>query len=219
MRVIAVIPALNEYHRLQQVVQQVRSFVSAVVIVDDGSGTPLIEHLPPMDSVTVIRHAINLGKGAALKTGTMWALERGYEVAVYIDADGQHDPQEIPALVTPIADGDIDIVFGVRKFHQAMPFMARFGNRLLTIALRMLYHINVTDTQSGYRAVRLSAYPRLQWDSPRYAVETEMIVNTGKHNLKYAEVPIRTIYHDKYKGTTVIDGVRIMINMIAWRFL
>lgn len=219
MRSVAVIPALNEYHHLSRVISETAPYVDHIVIIDDGSKEPLMIHLESHPKLSILRHSINLGKGAALKTGVLWALRQGFDAAVFLDADGQHDPNEIPLLLQPIIEGRSDIVFGVRQFHGKMPFVARLGNFALTKAVHLLYGIRVTDTQSGYRALRLSAFEKLAWHSPRYAVETEMIVNTGKQHLAYAQVPISTIYLDKYKGTTVIDGVRIMINMITWRFL
>jgi len=219
MKTVAIIPALNEFERLQRVVQEVLTYVDFVVVVDDGSRQPLEQHLMPNTKMKVLRHVINLGKGAAMKTGVLWAKREGFEAAVFIDADGQHDPHEIPFVLAPIVGNRADVVFGVRQFHGRMPMMARFGNYVLTMALRVLFRVSVHDTQSGFRAIRLSSYEQLAWRSPRYAVETEMIVNAGKHHVPYQEVPISTIYHDKYKGTTVIDGMRIMFNMITGRFL
>lgn len=219
MRVVAVIPALNELERLQRVVEAALRLVDFVIIVDDGSKTPLQEHLHLNGRVKVLRHMINLGKGAAMKTGVIWAIRQKFEAVVFIDADGQHDPSEIPGLLGPLRRGQADLVFGIRKFHGRMPLVARFGNLALTKALQFLYRIHVDDSQSGYRAMRLAAFEKINWRSPRYAVETEMIVNAGKHKVPYTQVPISTIYHDKYKGTTIIDGIRIMINMITWKLL
>lgn len=219
MKTVAIIPAFNEYQRLQTVLRDVALYVDHIVVIDDGSQEELSAQLPAHLNVTVLRHIINLGKGAALKTGTIWAIHHQYEAAVFIDADGQHDPHEIPKLLEPISTTNADIVFGVRKFHGRMPMVARFGNMFLTRAMQLLYRVHVDDTQSGYRALRLSSFEKISWFSARYAVETEMIVNVGKHNVPFAQVPIATIYLDKYKGTTIVDGIRIMINLLAWRFL
>ncbi|MEK7636852.1 MAG: glycosyltransferase family 2 protein [Patescibacteria group bacterium] len=219
MKTIAIIPAFNEFDRLQGVNREVLPFVDHIVVVDDGSREPLREQLDSNPAITILRHTINLGKGAALKTGVMWAIDHGYEAVVFIDADGQHDPKEIPSLLRPILEQRAEIVFGVREFHGRMPLIARAGNHLLTKAMQVLYRIQVDDSQSGFRALKISAFEKIAWQSPRYAVETEMIVNTGKHHVPFVQVPITTIYHDRYKGTTVIDGIRIMINILAWKIL
>lgn len=218
MKIAAIIPTLNEFTHLAGVVEQVKPHVDHVIVVDDGSKRPLADTLKPNPAVTVIRHRINLGKGAAMMTGVRYASSHQFDAVVFLDADGQHDPAEIPKLLAPIQAGQADIVFGVREFHHTMPTVAKLGNIFLTTALSWLYGIPVRDTQSGYRALRLSRIKELAWSSPRYAVETEMIVNAGRHQVPWTEVPIRTIYLDAYRGTTVLDGIRIFINMITWRF-
>lgn len=217
MKTVAVIPALNENDRLHEVVRRTLEYVNEVVVVDDGSHQPLRHSLSHSDRLHVVRHAINLGKGAALTTGVEWAIRHGFQAAVFLDGDGQHDPSEIPMLLAPIQERRADIVFGVRALHYRMPFVARIGNIFLTTVIRLMFRINISDTQSGFRAIDLGTYDKLRWDSARYAVETEMIVNAGKRHLRHVQVPITTIYHDKYRGTTVLDGIRIFLNMISWR--
>ena len=77
--------------------------------------------------------------------------------------------------------------------------------------------VSLSDTQSGYRAMTARAYRKIRWRSRSYSVESEMVANTGRKRLKYKEIKIKTIYSDKYKGTTVIDGVKIVLNMLWWR--
>lgn len=217
MKVAAIIPAFNEYQHLTDIVRRTRHWVDEVIIVDDGSTRPLKEIVGADASLFFIRHRINLGKGAAMKTGIALAQRHGADVVVFLDADGQHLPEEIPTLLEPLREGRADLVFGVRRFHERMPLVARLGNQFLTKALKMLFKIGVSDTQSGFRALRLSVYPQLIWQSSRYSVEAEMIVNAGKNEVRFAEVPIQTIYHDAYKGSTVIDGVRIIIHLVLWK--
>ena len=218
-KIVAVIPAFNEYTKLSGVIEQTLKYVEEIIVIDDGSKRPLKDFLPSLPNLFTLRHKINLGKGAALKTGVEFAKMRKADFVVFIDADGQHNPSEIPSLIAPLADDNVDIVFGVRKFHEKMPLVARLGNIFLTQISQLLFRIKVSDTQSGFRAININIYPKIVWRSPRYAVETEMIVNAGKVKARFAEVPIQTIYHDKYRGTTVLDGIRIFFNMIYWKFL
>ena len=194
MKIVAVIPAFNESKSLQNI-------------------------LPKNDRIIFLRHPINLGKGAAMKTGVDACLRIGTDIVVFLDADGQHNPAEIPRLTKPLIEGRDDIVFGVRNFQRSMPFVSKMGNMFLTRMASILFRIYIRDTQSGFRAFRTAVYRQLYWGSSRYAVETEMIVNAGKHHLRWTEAEISTIYLDKYRGTTVLDGMRIFINMIAWRLL
>ena len=99
-----------------------------------------------------------------------------------------------------------------------MPFILRFGNWFINKTTAILYKVKLRDTQCGYRAFTAQAYPKIRWKTHDYGMETEMIANAGKHRLSYAQVPIETIYADKYKGTTVLDGIKIVLKMVKWRF-
>jgi hypothetical protein len=98
-----------------------------------------------------------------------------------------------------------------------MPFVLKFGNGFINKMNSLLFGIELSDTQSGYRVMTSEAYKKIRWNSSNYAVESEMIANARRSGLKYKELKIKTIYSDKYKGTTVIDGVKIVLNMIWWK--
>jgi len=133
-----------------------------------------------------------------------------------IDADGQHDPAEIPHFLKAL-DG-ADIVFGYRATNKSMPFVFRFGNSFINYVVFLIYGVKLRDTQCGYRAFTADAYRKIRWKARDYSMESEMIANAGKKKLAYAQVPIRTIYADRYKGTTVLDGIRIVFRILGWRF-
>ncbi len=210
-----VIPAYNEAAHIKQVIKSTKRYARNIVVVDDGSDDATYANAKKA-GVTVLRHIVNLGKGAALKTGCDFSLSQRAQVIIAIDADGQHDPREIPKLLAALKQADI--VFGYRKFTKDMPFVLKLGNIFIGTAIRLLYGISLKDTQCGYRAFTAAAYRKLRWKSLDYAVESEMIANAGRHKLKYREVEIQTIYSDKYKGTTVLDGIKIVLNMVLWRF-
>lgn len=217
-RITAIIPAWNEHERIVPVVDETKRYVDEIIIVDDGSDEESRRFLETLkDRAVVLRHRINLGKGSALRTGITAAIARGADVIVVMDADGQHRPSDTPRLVEALDGKQVDVVFGSRKIGGSMPAAMRLGNHFFSVATNLLFRIYVSDTQSGFRAFRSNIYPKLEWRSPRYAAETEMVVNAGKHRLRYCEVPIDTIYHDKYKGTTVFDGIRIFCSMLMWR--
>jgi hypothetical protein len=134
---------------------------------------------------------------------------------ILLDADGQHEPDEIPNFIK--AMNGKDIVFGYRKLTKDMPFVLRFGNWFISKATKVIYGIDVKDTQSGYRAMTQGTYKKVRWRATGYPMESEMIANVGKHKLKYAEIPIKTIYLERYKGTTIIDGLKIVLKMLLWK--
>lgn len=210
----AVIPAYNELKHIASVIKGVKGYVKNVIVVDDGSRDNTYSIAKNMD-VIALTHIVNLGKGAALKTGCDYALKLGAKNIIVIDADGQHNPEHIPDFVKALKKSDI--VFGCRKLRKDMPLLLKFGNRFIDNVTRILYGIDIPDTQCGFRAFTSNAYKKLRWKANDYFMESEMIANAGKHKLKYEIVPISTIYSDKYKGTTVFDGMKIVINLIFWR--
>lgn len=218
--IVVVIPAHNEASRLPAVLRELGEhtgdLVRATVVVDDGSRDDTAEVARKAGAV-VTRHALNLGKGSALLTGCELALRLGAGIIVTMDADGQHRPADLPALVAPLIAGDADVVLGARRFGDQMPALFRFGNRLLSGCLRAFYGLEVADSQSGYRALTASAFKAVRWSSRGYAVESEMLVHMARARLRCVEVPIPAIYHERYKGTQPLDGLMIVGQLVRWR--
>ena len=213
-KVWVIIPAHNEEEHIENVIEKTRKFSKNVVVVDDGSKDKT-SAIAEKAGIVVLRHIVNLGKGAALKTGCEYAIKKGTEKIVVLDADGQHDPKEIPKFVKALYNADI--VFGYRRLNRNMPFVFRYGNWFIFFMTKLLFGLKIVDTQCGYRAFTSNAYNKIKWNAVDYSMESEMIAKTGKAHLKYSQIPIETIYSDKYKGTTVIDGIRIVLNMIWWK--
>jgi hypothetical protein len=135
---------------------------------------------------------------------------------IVLDADGQHKPEDIPRFLSRIKKGD-KIVFGYRNDLDKMPFILQFGNWFINQTIHLLFGLEFIDSQSGFRAFTRDAYRKIRWDAIDYSMESEMIANLGKHKMQYSQIPIPTIYHDSYKGTTIKDGIKIVINMLFWR--
>lgn len=214
MAVWAVIPAFNEGKRIKEVLKKVKNFTPNIIVVDDGSRDET-SAVAKEEGVVLLPHITNLGKGAALKTGCDYALMQGADKIVVLDADGQHDPERIPDFLRLLEEADI--VFGYRQLGESMPYILRFGNWFINKMVAKLYGLELRDTQSGYRAFTADAYKKIRWNARDYSMESEMISRVGRHKLRYKEVPIKTIYGDKYKGTTVLDGIRIVTKLMMWR--
>ena len=208
-----VIAAHNEAARIGKVLDSAKKYVDKIVVVDDGSADHTFEVAEK--NAIALRHGVNLGKGAALKTGCDYAVKHGADIIVVLDADGQHDPREIPRFLSALEGADI--VFGYRKLNEKMPFVLRFGNWFINKVAQVLYGMKMKDTQSGYRAFRSDTYKKIRWEASDYSMESEMIANVGKSKLRHREIPIETIYGDRYKGTTIIDGIKIIFSMIWWK--
>ncbi len=209
---MAIIPAHNEEKTIAEVITKARQHIQQVIVVDDGSSDSTAERAAQAGA-KVLQHKVNLGKGAALKTGCDYALSQGAQRLVVLDADGQHDPHEIPHFLAALDRHDL--AFGYRKIPDSMPGVMRLGNNIINRILHLAYGVIIKDSQCGYRAFTAAAYPKIRWETTDYYVETEMILRVGKQGLKHTLIPIETIYADEYKGTTVLDGVKIVAKMIG----
>ncbi|MDP3734472.1 MAG: glycosyltransferase family 2 protein [Nanoarchaeota archaeon] len=212
MKDFVIIPAYNEGEKISAVIKEVKKHAQRIIVVDDGSQDDTAARAA-QEKVIVLKHKVNLGKGAALRTGCDYALELGADRLVVIDADGQHMPEQIPQFINALQD--YEIIFGYRKRSATMPLVLRFGNNFINNTLKLMIGIDVHDSQCGYRSFTAAAYRNVRWKATDYYMETEMIIKAARHRLQYSQIPIETIYVDKYKGTTVFDGVKIVAKMIS----
>ncbi|MCH8003350.1 MAG: glycosyltransferase family 2 protein [Nanoarchaeota archaeon] len=213
-KIFAIIPAYNEQRYINKIVKEAGKYVDKVIVVDDGSKDKTKE-VAKKSKAIVLRHLVNLGKGSALKTGCEYAIKNKAEILIVIDADAQHDPNEIPKFLEKIKS--CDVVLAYRKLNKNMPFVLKFGNSFINRTIKFLYGIKIKDSQCGYKAFTAKAYKKLSWEASDYSMESEMIAKIGKYKLSYCEIPIDTIYSDKYKGTTILDGIKIVFNLFLWK--
>lgn len=216
-KIYIVIPVYNERSRLPAVIKGIERQTNSVIVVDDGSEDETYAVCKKME-ITILRHKINLGKGAAMKTGAEMAFLLGAQAVIFMDGDGQHDPKYIPEFMKKISAG-FDIVFGSRNLSFGVPLVRFLGNKLGSFLISLIFGIYRTDLLCGYMALTPFAYQKIKWDSSRYGVETEIVARTGKNRLKYSEIPMEAIYKDKYKGVTVLDAIGILFSLPRWKFL
>ncbi len=220
MRVFAVIPAWNEASRLRGVLETVRPHVDGMVVVDDGSADRTFDVARSV-GVVVLRHVLNRGQGAALRTGTEAALRLGADIIVHLDADGQHDPSMVKALIAPIREGEADVVFGSRFLGidpTGMPKIRRwyFGLARLFNTYAVGVSRRVTDPQSGARAMSAKAAREVAFhqDSSAHCSEILRLVTTSK--FRWKEVPIHVRYTEDTlrKGQKFTEAFRILWHLI-----
>lgn len=193
--IIAVIPAYNEGAEVGTVVRAVRGHGLPVVVVDDGSTDATAAEARAAGAV-VMTTEHNRGKGAALQVGFRWALEEGAEALLTLDADGQHDPAEIPHFLDAFSGGDDDLIIGARNFDD-MPWTRYTMNVLGRWTFSRVMGQPMPDNQSGYRLLsRRLALECLQSGEAGYEFEVDMIVRCIEQGFTLGWVPIRTIYND-----------------------
>jgi len=209
-----VIPAHNEAKHIADVLQKTKQYAQNILVVDDGS-TDNTAGIAKKTRVRVLQLQKNQGKGAALRTGCDYAMKHGAKAIITMDADGQHAPAKLPAFAKALQGNDI--VFGQRLFAKQMPWLYRVGNWGLDMLTWLLGGIHLRDTQCGYRAFTAHVYKKIRWAATKYSIESEVVVRTAKNKLKYTTVQVPTIYHEKNKGTTPLDGIKILWNLIKLR--
>ena len=192
----AIVPAHNEEGSIAGVVREIRAFDPEleVVVVDDGS-VDRTATLAAEAGARVVRLPFNLGIGGAVQTGFKYALANGFDVAVRLDGDGQHDPQELPRLLEPLLAGEADIVvgsrFAARDGHYRASFARGLGIRFFARVVSLLVGQRVTDTTSGFQAVNRRGIALFASDYPHDYPEVEAILMLNAHRLRLHEVPVR----------------------------
>lgn len=224
MRLAIVIPAFNESGSIQNVLDSIPTKLQGIkeiipIVVDDGSLDNTYE-LAKQKTKFVARHVINLGLGAALITGFEAAKKLNCDIAVTLDGDGQHNPNNINDLIKPITNQKADVVIGTRmKDTENMPFIKIFGNWGMNFMTALIMQAWCTDTQSGMRALGKKALQKMTLHSVGYEISSEIIGESKRSKLKLVEVPIETIYteYSMAKGQSVLNAANIFTRLISIR--
>jgi glycosyltransferase involved in cell wall biosynthesis len=204
-RVLTALPVYNEAPHLQAVLAGALSYCPDVLVVDDGSNDGTTELLADRNDVLVVRHEQNRGYGAALHSAFRFALERGYDVLVTIDCDGQHQPQMIPRLAEMIERAGADVVSGSRYLRDFPgdsdpPAERRRINEAITEDLNRRLDLKLTDAFCGFKAYRVPILSRFRLTENGYAMPLEFWVQAVRLGLTIVEVPVPRIYLDEQRS-------------------
>ena len=216
LRSIAIVPAYNEADSLGSVLEEIRAADPELeaVVVNDGS-TDATASVAAAAGAAVVNLPFNVGIGGAVQTGYQYALEHGFEVAIQVDGDGQHDPREIGLVLAPILDGQADLVVGTR-FVKGGGYrgtrLRRVGIRIFAAVVSLLVGQRVSDTTSGFRAVNRKALKLFAAEYPHDYPEVESIVLLSKHHLRMLEVPVQMRVRET--GNSSITAMRSAYYMI-----
>jgi len=220
MKVLAVIPAYNEQTTIGSVISEVKKYVDDVVVVNDGSADQT-QTLAEAAGALVISHAINRGQGAALQTGISYALSHQAEVIVTFDADGQHQASEIPLLIEPIKNGEVEIVLGSRFLNKKseVPVFKKIVLLLAVWFSKLYTGLKISDVHNGFRALSVVAAQKIKIKQDGMAHASEIIEQVRILGLKYREMPVTITYTDysKQKGQKLTNSFRIILDLILAR--
>lgn len=225
MKLAVVIPAYNEERVIGNVLKEIPKGLSGinkieVVVVDDGSADRTSK-IARKSGATVLRHFVNRGLGGALGTGLTYAKENGFDLAVTMDADGQHNPTDLSKIIEPILMGEADFVIGTRLTNpDGMPWYRIIGNWGLNLFTYMMYGVWTTDSQSGFRAFSKRALECVEIEMIGMEVSSGFFDAVSTHNLRYTEVPIIPIYTDYSlsKGQKNWNGFTILFRLFYNKF-
>ena len=210
LRVAVVVPAFREEARIAEVVQAARRHVDTVVVVDDCSPDQTSARAAEAGAV-VLRHEVNRGKGAGLKTAFAKLAELGFTHGITMDGDGQHDAEELPAFLAALREPGVSMVLGNRFSNpKGMPLVRRVVNASMSWLISRMCRCPIPDSQCGYRAVAVANPAVLAAKSDHYDYETEVLVLTARARGVIRSIPVRTIYRGE---TSKIRPVRD-----TWRF-
>lgn len=214
-RIVVAMPAYNEEKYIGSIILQARQHASEVIVVDDGSTDNTVK-VSQLAGATVIKHLENQGYGAAIQDILIQAKKRNPAVLVILDADSQHDPEEIPVLVEAVFQGS-DLVIGSRKIpRDNIPAYRRIGQKVISYLSRSLSGKKLSDTESGFRAYSSRALDVLEPKEKGMAVSAEIISEATKKGLKITEVPVSIIYTgDGSTLNPLIHGIGVFHRIIV----
>lgn len=228
-----VIPAFNESTQIGGVIETMPDYVDRIIIVDDASTddtmTVVLQYQQRDSRVVVLHHDINQGCGGALATGYVWARDNRMDIAVRMDGDGQMSPNDLPALLDPVAHGMADYAKGNRlvtgEAYQKIPRIRYLGNAFLSLLTKIASgYWHVADFQSGYTAMNERILHTIDWHQmyKRYGQPNDLMVRLNVYNFRVADVPVEPVYHVGEKSGIQIRQVIftiswLLIKMFLWR--
>ncbi len=214
--IVAAIPAFNERRTIAKVVLQAQKLVDRVMVCDDGS-TDLTAEIAEKLGALVIRHEKNMGYGSALRTLFEKARELNVDIMVILDADGQHDPREIPKLLGPIKKVEADVVIGSRfideQRQQTTSAYRKLGIKIITALTKRICGTNISDATSGFRAYSRKAIQLINITEQGMGATTEIIIRAMERRLKIIEKPVIVTY--KGLDSSTYNPFRLGLDIIA----
>ena len=219
-----VLPAYNEATRIQPVIEEIAEKGYNMVIVNDGSSDNTLEVIKESKKkypgqIHIFSLMINRGVGVATQTGFEAVLRYNPKYVVSMDSDGQHSADDLGAVITPLVTGEAKAVIGVRPLND-MPRSRNYANAIMNFFTKIFYRVDVSDSQTGFRAITSDALDKISINARGYLISSEFIREINDNDIPFAEVPIKTIYtpETQAKGTNVKVAFQILLQMIRHQF-
>ena len=214
-----IVPMYNEEQVVFQVITELKSVFPHVICVDDGSTDASVAKAMEAGAI-VLRHAVNIGQGAALATGFRWVQDqRCFSYVVTFDADGQHRPHDAYRLVVELKDNNVDVVFASRFLEQdqaSIPLVKRVVLKSVARITKTLTDVQLSDAHNGLRALTVDASRKIQLTQNGMTHATQFVSLVLQGGLKYSELPVTILYtpYSRSKGQSILNGVNIILDLI-----
>jgi glycosyltransferase involved in cell wall biosynthesis len=220
MNICLLIPAYNEARTIGQIVAKSRRIMDSVVVVDDGSRDATAQ-IAQDSGALVIKHEVNSGKGAALRTGFQHVLDYGYDAVITMDSDGQHDVDDIPRFLEAFSNSLPGIILGSRMHDiSTMPAVRKCTNKFTSFVGSLLAHQKLEDSQSGFRLISADVLRTVKLETSGFEMESELLVKASKAGFRIISVPIKTIYGQEIsKINPAVDTykfLRLLFRSFRW---
>jgi glycosyltransferase involved in cell wall biosynthesis len=219
-----ILPAYNEATRIQPVIEEIAEKGYKMVIVNDGSSDNTLEVVRQSQrkypkNIFIYSHIINRGVGVAMQTGFDAVLKYNPKYIVNMDSDGQHSVDDLDNVLEPLVTGRAQAVIGVRPLKD-MPLSRNIANAIMNLLTRIFYKVDVSDSQTGFRAITLDALKKININARGYLISSEFIREVNDNDIPFEEVPIKTIYtpETQAKGTNAVVALKILLQMIKHQF-
>ena len=221
MKLSIIIPVHNEERTITEIVDRLRrlNILKEIIIVNDCSRDGSLRLIEAMPDVRCVSHAVNMGKGAAIRTGLKYITG---DIVVIQDGDLEYNPEVFPELMKPIVDGEVDVVYGSRFLGrtEGMRFLNFVANKFLTILTNVLYGTQLTDMETCYKMIRVSVLKEITLHANRFDFEPEITAKILKKGYRFMEIPIsysgRT--HEEGKKIGWKDGLQALWSLVRYRF-
>ncbi len=215
------LPAFNEEKNIQNLIISLIKKFKHIIVIDNCSSDKTYEIVKKFP-ITFTKHEVNLGKSLSMKTCFDYAEIKNFKYIAYMDADGQHNVNDLIKICKKIEEENLDAVVGYRDNLGELNFKKRIGTIILEKIFKLLYKKDIKDIQSGLRVLKVDVLKKIRWESKgltHYFADAEITCNLIKNNSKIGQLPIETIASEPYKGMNIIQGLFLMTKLFSWRLI
>ncbi|HDM37622.1 MAG TPA: glycosyltransferase family 2 protein [Candidatus Omnitrophica bacterium] len=211
MNKVVLIPVYNGGDHIKSLLKKIKNYIDDIIVVDDGS-TDNTAELAKEEGAIVLSHENNKGKGASLHTGIEYILDKNYDIIIIMDADGQHNPDEIPHFIQHYQQTNSPIILGNRMEDPiSMPWIRRVTNRIMSIIISKICGQFIPDSQCGYKLIERRVFEKIKLYYTNYEVESEILIRAARYGFKIDSIPITTIYRQERSYINpIIDTLRFI---------